>query len=38
MTKDERNRIRLNLLLTKPGDLTPGEKVWVEHLKREING
>jgi len=35
-TRIERLKRIYHLLLTKGGELLPGEKVWAEHIKAEI--
>ena len=38
MDRMERCRQRLNHLLTKPGELTASERLWIQHLEAQLNG
>lgn len=38
MTKLERQRKRLHILVTKLGEMTEAETAWMHHLIREIHG
>lgn len=37
MNRFERCKMRLNQLLTKPGELTDAERIWIQHLETVLS-